>query len=136
MKGTYLLVLKLKKDISIIVGKLGFLHFQKGYYVYVGSALNGLEQRIKRHLSRDKKIHWHIDYLLPYTEIIKIFYKENIKKKECEFARVFKKQLHGIPGFGCSDCKCTSHLFYGISEEIMNIINTLLLEVYLLKTNF
>jgi Uri superfamily endonuclease len=47
MKGTYLLVMELHEDTSIMVGKHRIIHFKKGYYVYVGSALNGLEQRIQ-----------------------------------------------------------------------------------------
>ena len=47
MKGAYLLVMKLDKDVLIAVGKLGVLSFKKGYYVYVGSALQGLDHRIR-----------------------------------------------------------------------------------------
>jgi Uri superfamily endonuclease len=97
MKGTYLLFMKLHKDTSILVGKHGILHFKKGCYVYVGSALNGLEQRIQRHLSTNKKIHWHIDYLLPFTEIVEILYKENTRRGECAIARMFKKNFTNIP---------------------------------------
>jgi len=45
MKGVYLLVMELPKNTSVMVGKHRLVHFQQGYYVYVGSALNGLEQR-------------------------------------------------------------------------------------------
>jgi Uri superfamily endonuclease len=118
MKGTYLLVMELGKDTSIRVGKHGFVHFQKGWYAYVGSALNGLEQRIQRHLRKQKKIHWHIDYFLPFTEIVDIFYMESIRRKECSIAHVFERNFTGIPGFGCSDCSCESHLFYGYSHKL------------------
>ncbi|MFP4052091.1 MAG: GIY-YIG nuclease family protein, partial [Thermoplasmata archaeon] len=64
MKGIYTLVIELKEDKVIEVGAIGNIDFDKGYYVYVGSAQNGLEARIERHLSDEKKIHWHIDYLL------------------------------------------------------------------------
>ena len=30
----------------------------------VQNAMNSLESRVKRHLSDNKKKHWHIDYLL------------------------------------------------------------------------
>ena len=62
--GSYILLLDLDNNLEIPVGKLGNISFQKGHYVYVGSALNGLDARIKRHLRKHKKIHWHIDYLL------------------------------------------------------------------------
>ena len=111
MKGIYLLHILLRKDICIKVGALGKINFKKGNYIYVGSAQNNLEKRIHRHLSKNKKIHWHIDYFLnnKYTSIKNIFYKKASKKKECLTA----KELNGFPikNFGCSDCKCVSHLF-------------------------
>ncbi|HWR26982.1 MAG TPA: GIY-YIG nuclease family protein, partial [Candidatus Thermoplasmatota archaeon] len=72
--------------------------------------MNGLDQRIQRHLRTNKKTHWHIDYLLPSTEIVDIFYKENTRKEECRIAREFERNFTNISGFGCSDCTCKSHL--------------------------
>ena len=132
MKGAYLLVMELHKDTSILVGKHGILHFKKGCYVYVGSALNGLEQRIQRHLRTNKKRHWHIDYLLPFTEIVEILYKENTRREECAIARMFKRNFTNILGFGCSDCSCRSHLFHGSFKELSEIANNLQMKTYLL----
>ena len=64
MKGSYLLLIELKDKETIQIGKLGKIDFMKGFYVYIGSAINGLEQRINRHLRKEKKLHWHIDFLL------------------------------------------------------------------------
>lgn len=51
MKGSYCLIINIKKDTEIKIGKkLGFINFKKGCYVYVGSAMNCLEYRVKRHL--------------------------------------------------------------------------------------
>jgi Uri superfamily endonuclease len=135
MKGTYLLVMKLHEDASVLVGKHGFIHFQKGYYVYVGSALNGLDQRIQRHLRKQKKIHWHIDHFLPFTEIVDIFYKESTRREECRVAQMFERNFTHIPGFGCSDCECTSHLFNGPYHEILRVIDILNMIPYPLRTN-
>jgi Uri superfamily endonuclease len=135
MKGTYLLVMELHNDTSILVGNRGMIHFQKGYYIYVGSALNGLDQRIQRHLRNDKKIHWHIDYLLPPAEILTIFYKENTRREECRIARLFARNFRIIPSFGCSDCACISHLFSGEYEELHKIIVTLGMKPYLVYPN-
>jgi Uri superfamily endonuclease len=135
MKGTYLLVMTLPKDSSVTVGKKGILHFQKGCYAYVGSALNGLEQRIERHLRHHKRNHWHIDYLLPFTEIVEIFYTENTRKEECRIAKVLNRRFENIPGFGCSDCACTSHLFSGSYQDIVRIIDSLNMTPYHLHTN-
>jgi Uri superfamily endonuclease len=135
MNGTYLLMMELQHQTTIHVGKLGRISFNKGWYVYVGSALNGLDQRIKRHLRAEKKLHWHIDYLLPFTAIVGVYYKENNKKEECTIADLFKQNLTNIPGFGCSDCYCASHLFYGSCEEIINVVKTLPLKSYMVHPN-
>jgi Uri superfamily endonuclease len=135
MKGTYLLIMTLSKETSITVGKLGVIHFKKGGYAYVGSALNGLDQRIQRHLRTDKKTHWHIDYLLPFIEIVDIFYKENDQKEECTIAQVLERNFRNIPRFGCSDCSCGSHLFYGSSKEIIQGAKNLQMRAYLRDAN-
>ncbi|HDO19110.1 MAG TPA: DUF123 domain-containing protein, partial [Thermoplasmatales archaeon] len=49
MKGSYAIVMRLDREQNIEVGSLGEIRFRRGYYLYVGSALNGLENRIKRH---------------------------------------------------------------------------------------
>ena len=130
MNGTYLLIITLPKDTTVMVGKQGLLHFKKGCYAYVGSALNGLDQRIQRHLRADKKIHWHIDYLLPFTEIVDIFYKENNRREECRIAQDLERNFTGIPGFGCSDCSCKSHLFFGSFDKIIQTISSLHMKMY------
>ncbi|MGF3585356.1 MAG: GIY-YIG nuclease family protein [Thermoplasmatota archaeon] len=125
MKGSYILVIELKEDKIIQIGKLGKIFFKKGFYIYVGSALNGLEQRINRHLRKTKKKHWHIDYLLKYAKIIDVFYKESGKREECKIAEILGKQLVAIHHFGCSDCRCKSHLFYESERNIVKIVDKL-----------
>lgn len=135
MKGTYLLLMELHDDASIMVGKQGVVDFPKGCYVYVGSALNGLERRIQRHLRIDKKVHWHIDYLLPHGEVVDIFYHENSRLQECAVARMLEKRFFGVPGFGCSDCECSSHLFRATPKEISSVVRNLGMKSYLMKAN-
>ena len=125
MKGCYVLLIELKKNQDIDIGKLGNISFRKGFYIYIGSAMNGLENRIERHLRKDKKFHWHIDYFLEKTKILQIFYKENNKKEECKIAEIFNQNFFSIPNFGCSDCSCKSHLFYGDVNEILEIISNI-----------
>jgi Uri superfamily endonuclease len=114
LKGTYCLVIHLNQESRIKVGKQGFIDFKKGYYVYVGSALNSLESRIKRHLSNDKKLHWHVDYLLmnKNAEVVDVVFAVSDDRWECSIASEISKNGEGVPKFGCSDCKCPSHLFY------------------------
>jgi len=130
MKGSYLLVLEIKENKIIRIGKLGKIVFNKGFYVYVGSALNGLEQRIQRHVRESKKIHWHIDYLLQNAKIVSIFYKENEFKEECIISKTLDGELQSICGFGCSDCNCKSHLFHGTKKEVTNVIDKLRINTY------
>jgi len=62
-RGIYLLVLFLQKEATIPTGGLGPVTYGQGWYVYVGSAKKGLSSRIRRHQSKRKACHWHIDYL-------------------------------------------------------------------------
>lgn len=120
MKGCYCLIISLNEDIEIKIGSvLGKINFKKGCYVYVGSAMNSLKGRIRRHLSDDKKKHWHIDYLLlnKCTNIKNVILNVSDRKIECELAGIISKNEITIPKFGCSDCKCESHLIYFNSNE-------------------
>ncbi|MEE1335042.1 GIY-YIG nuclease family protein, partial [Methanobrevibacter sp.] len=108
----YCLIIDLENSSKIKIGKLGKIDFKKGNYVYVGSAMNYLESRIKRHLSSKKKLHWHIDYLLKKAEISDVIYNESTRKIECELSRYISSNAIGIENFGCSDCNCESHLYY------------------------
>jgi Uri superfamily endonuclease len=130
MKGAYLLVMILPQDTSVLVGKQGVIHFQKGCYVYVGSALNGLEQRIARHLRSNKKIHWHVDYLLSHMELVEIFYKENTRREECTLAQALNATFKNVPGVGSSDCSCPSHLFVGSPDAFRQAAASLHMDEY------
>jgi len=134
MKGAYVLIIKLDSDKEIQIGKLGKLFFKKGFYSYIGSAMNSLEGRIKRHLNPDKKLHWHIDYLLKHSKIINVFYTESQDRIECDIAKKFSKKLESIEDFGCSDCKCKSHLFCRSYSEIKNCCSSSNLILYKNKT--
>lgn len=111
MKGCYCLVIKLNEDKDLKIGKKLKISFNKGYYVYIGSAMNNLEARVNRHLSKTKKLHWHIDYLLKYAKIEEVIYNEGTKV-ECDLSEQLAKKNEFIRDFGCSDCECESHLYY------------------------
>ena len=112
MKGSYILVLRVPASKEVEIGKLGKICFEKGLYAYVGSAMSGLQARIKRHLKREKKSHWHVDYLVACSDIIDVVVFETKAKCECEIASKLSARFPGIRKFGSSDCKCSSHLFY------------------------
>ncbi len=117
MRGIYCLLISVKRDTRIRVGALGRLEFRNGTYCYVGSAQNGIETRVRRHLSQKKKLFWHIDYLLAdkNARVADVFYKRNAdRSEECKAARKFMQMAGGtlVKGFGCSDCNCASHLLF------------------------
>ena len=113
MKGIYTLEISVDTSISLKVGKLGVLNFDKGRYVYVGSAQSSLERRVERHMRKRKKRFWHIDYLLAsgHVKIVDVFLKGGAKPEECRFAVELAKGSLPVIGFGSSDCKCVSHLY-------------------------
>jgi Uri superfamily endonuclease len=47
----------------------------------------------------------------PAVEIETIHFTEAEGRKECVFASVVADHGTTIKGFGCSDCKCKSHLY-------------------------
>ncbi len=118
MKGTYFLLIEVKKDLEVKVGALGNVPFKQGMYVYVGSGLKNLEARLDRHrkMSKGKSNvrRWHVDYLLshPRVELLDVYYKKGEKREECKTAKHFAKLGKPVKGFGSSDCNCGSHLFY------------------------
>ena len=120
MKGSYALLMNLREDEKIRIGSLGKIEFPKGYYVYVGSAMNGIEGRVNRHLRNRKKVHWHIDFFLKKAEISSVYYLESKNRMECNIANKFSRKFEGVPNFGSSDCQCEGHLFYGEQRELVN----------------
>ena len=108
-----MLIIQVDENVDVNVGALGKLTFEKGLYAYVGSAQANLEQRIKHHLRKEKRLFWHIDYLLNNSaaRIVKVLYKQADKTEECDLAEVIGEIGEPVDGFGCSDCSCKSHLF-------------------------
>ena len=116
-KGAYCICIEVGTNLRVNVGALGVIDFHKGRYIYVGSALNGLDSRVQRHLNTSKgdytATHWHIDYLLREEDVrvVAAYVRFTNEKIECEIAGDVSQKGSGIKGFGCSDCLCDSHLF-------------------------
>lgn len=128
LKGVYALVIELGKTVIIDVGALGSMEFRKGLYVYIGSAQKNLELRLKRHLRKEKRLFWHVDYLLRSEDakLIRALYKQANRPEECKIAKELAERSEPINGFGCSDCTCRSHLFrlkeYEFLLEFMQVL--------------
>lgn len=112
MRGTYVIMARLANPAEIEVSNKRKFALASGYYGYVGSALGSLEARIARHLSARKKYHWHIDYLLHDAEVCLAICAETEHREECFIAQALSRRLPSVPGFGCTDCRCSSHLFF------------------------
>ena len=123
-RGTYVLIIALEHDRLISVGKLGQILFRAGTYAYCGSAMAGYRGRVGRHFSSEKKLHWHIDYLLLEAEPVGAFLVPGGAGVECSLGRLISS-LDGseaIEGFGASDCPCRSHLYRIEESAIQNMI--------------
>ncbi|MCU0861684.1 MAG: GIY-YIG nuclease family protein [Methanomassiliicoccales archaeon] len=112
-RGAYLLVLEMRTSRNIRVGALGILGFEPGLYIYAGSALGSLGARVRRHFAAGKTMHWHIDYLRQSSRPVEALVLRGKEKMECMLNEMVSS-LEGArpyaPGFGCSDCSCTTHL--------------------------
>ena len=116
-RGSYLLILHLKRRINIPIGKLGSVSFKKGFYIYVGSAMANLSKRIGRHRHIRKRHHWHIDDLREAAEFHTVLAIRSSARLECEIAKAFSEIAEwALDGFGSTDCSCKTHLF-GISKD-------------------
>ena len=118
-RGSYSLLVRLPGARAVRVGKLGTFEFARGYYVYTGSALSGLDGRIGYHLRRKPKLRWHVDFLLaaPGARIERWVEWETPTRSECALNRRFLQAEGGVvhvKGFGSSDCRegCPAHLVY------------------------
>jgi Uri superfamily endonuclease len=115
--GTYALILACVTETRLRIGKLGTIHLQPGYFVYVGSAFGpgGLSARLSHHRRPIIRPHWHIDYLRPATILNEIWLTYDPSSREHQWADLFARIKHGsipLPGFGSTDCSCGSHLFF------------------------
>ena len=113
--GTYALLIRLGVGVCLRVGKLGIHNLPPGYYVYVGSALGGLSNRLRRHLRPEKRLYWHIDYLLSQAAVAQIWYSIGPGRLECKWNAIMRNLPGAKPsilGFGSSDCRCSSHITY------------------------
>ena len=114
--ATYALIIRVASDCRIMVGKRGVIRFPRGWYLYIGSAKAGLRARLKRHLSQQKKLRWHIDYVLAHPEVSLREIRVAERDIECLTAQeLLNAGLASVikKGLGSSDCKCPSHLIHG-----------------------
>ncbi len=121
--GIYTLLLFLSKEVTVDIGMLGKQRLPMGHYSYTGSALGKgascLKHRIARHLRKEKRKFWHIDYLLAdeNVSVEAVIVAETNENMECKTNQYLKSIMGAkvpVKGFGASDCRknCESHLLY------------------------
>lgn len=115
--GTYILLLESGQYSDVAIGRFATLALQPGWYLYVGSAFGpgGLRARVGRHLRRHKSSRWHIDYLRSRTQLRQIWYCNEKQRRESLWAGELAKMpglTIPLAGFGASDRRGESHLFY------------------------
>jgi Uri superfamily endonuclease len=115
--GTYALVMPAEAEFEIRAGRLAAVTAPAGIYVYVGSAHGpgGLAARVRRHMTRDKVHHWHIDALTEALRVSLVFYAIGPAREECAWvSRLIMQPGASTPigGFGSGDCRagCPAHL--------------------------
>jgi Uri superfamily endonuclease len=138
VRGIYCLLIHLPSDQCIVVGALGRKKFMRGCYVYVGSAMGGIEQRVRRHISTRKKLKWHVDYLLARSEILaSIAIHSDSRKTECETVEalsVCEDVTFPVARFGSSGCRCRSHLLYFGDSDPAMVAEMLMMRLSMLKS--
>jgi len=115
-RGVYTIVVASLVEEEMDVGSLGPVKMKRGFYAYTGSGLGrgalGLRGRVLRHLSKRKKLRWHIDYLTSSSSsvVVGVVASPAEKRLECAIASAINSIAEPVEGFGCSDCGCRSHL--------------------------
>ncbi|MBX3053585.1 MAG: GIY-YIG nuclease family protein [Caldilineaceae bacterium] len=121
--GTYALILESQTSQVVQIGRWSAIEIQPGYYVYIGSAFGpgGVRARVARHFRLEKSDHWHIDYLRRYLSPLGVWVCHSPARLEhCWAGRLSVAEGYApLPGFGCSDCRCHSHLFH--ADELENL---------------
>ncbi len=117
LPGTYVLVMLARDPAIVTAGALGTLQIAEGAYLYAGSAFGpgGVRARVERHARADKRHRWHVDYLTAVAPVIEAWFTHDPRRLECEWLQALgaiRGAREPWPGFGASDCGCSSHLIH------------------------
>ena len=124
MHTTYVLVLE-KSNSSPVALRKEVIFMKRGIYLYVGSAKRGMQARLARHLRKEKRLFWHIDYVTSRPDVtVKAIFLSG--RKECatlnEVSRLgvfFGRRL------GASDCRCPSHFIHVPRKGLKKVMSML-----------
>jgi len=117
--GCYLLLYRNRRRFSADIGALGRRVFPRGFYVYVGSGMRSLFSRIGYHQRKSEKRHWHLDYIKDRFSFLSDIPIVTSSNRECDLSRkILENGGIGIDGFGSTDCRCNSHLYFFESNPL------------------
>lgn len=117
--GSYLLLMENLQERVLEIGSLGKRSYAPGWYLYIGSALGGLESRLERHARKRKRHRWHVDSLLDGTMILRRSYpfRDPLPMEKTLVDSFALKADGSILGFGCTDRpQDRSHLLYFLED--------------------
>lgn len=115
--GIYVFALANERVRRVAIGRLGPVSFERGMYLYVGSARGpgGIAARLRHHWRPAASPRWHLDYLRRRTRPAAAWIGLDDNQRECSWATLLGGDTSlspGPAGFGASDCRCQTHLFF------------------------
>ena len=119
LPGIYVLIFHLSREVTVAVGRLEELRFERGWYGYVGSGKSGVDARVRRHLRAHDRPHWHLDYLLPLGQPNAAIIGQTEDSLECHLARRLEQHFQVVSRFGSSDCRCPGHLYHSPEQAAL-----------------
>ncbi len=87
-----------------------------------------MKSRVARHLAREKRKRWHIDWLTTQPGVVRVAVAcTMLTGLECRIAAVLSNRADmRVDGFGCSDCGCGSHLHYfSNADDVFSVLENL-----------
>jgi len=112
-RGCYLAIFRLRRALRWRAGRAAGAFLPPGFHIYVGSAKRGLAARLARHAGGTGRPFWHVDRLRAAAKPRAFLPVRTADDIECDLASAVRGAADGeAAGFGCSDCRCSSHLFF------------------------
>ncbi|HDP77757.1 MAG TPA: DUF123 domain-containing protein [Mesotoga infera] len=123
-KGDYVVLFFLKETVEVS-SRCRKWTLDSGYYMYVGSAMSSLAERVKRHLIEEKRKYWHIDYLRENAEVVAALLLPTEEQREEELSNLVSEYGEAVPGFGASDCSTDSNLYRLESRNMGRVFSSI-----------
>ena len=112
--GAYAIVVAVTRPFTPPIRTLAGRRLPAGRYLYGGAANGpgGIRARLRRHVRREKPVHWHVDWLTnTFGAAAAVALPGGDECGVLAGMRRFPGVATPIPGFGSSDCaRCPAHL--------------------------